>query len=97
MEECLFCKWKNEKEKIIVENELAFARFARVCCSLLSFFACSLAFACFASPPLRPAAARFSQVAAYFALSSLICLIMNKHAMLTADSGSNVGSTPSNK
>lgn len=27
MEECLFCKWKNEKEKIILENEYAFARF----------------------------------------------------------------------
>lgn len=27
MEECLFCKWKNEKEKIILENELAFARY----------------------------------------------------------------------
>ena len=23
----LFCKWKNEKEKIILENEYAFARF----------------------------------------------------------------------
>ncbi len=27
MEECLFCRWKNEKEKIILENELAFARY----------------------------------------------------------------------
>lgn len=27
MEECLFCKWKEEKEKIILENEYAFARF----------------------------------------------------------------------
>ena len=27
MEECLFCKWKDEKEKIILENEYAFARF----------------------------------------------------------------------
>jgi len=27
MEDCLFCKWKNEKEKIILENEYAFARF----------------------------------------------------------------------
>ena len=27
MEECLFCKWKNEKEKVIFENELAFARY----------------------------------------------------------------------
>lgn len=27
MEDCLFCKWKNENEKIIIENELAFARF----------------------------------------------------------------------
>ena len=26
MEDCLFCKWKNEKEKIIIENDLAFAR-----------------------------------------------------------------------
>lgn len=26
-EECLFCKWKEEKEKIILENDLAFARF----------------------------------------------------------------------
>lgn len=25
--ECLFCRWKNEKEKIILENELAFARY----------------------------------------------------------------------
>lgn len=27
MEDCLFCKWKEEKEKIVLENELAFARF----------------------------------------------------------------------
>ena len=27
MGECLFCKWKDEKEKIILENEYAFARF----------------------------------------------------------------------
>lgn len=27
MEECLFCKWKEEKDKIIIENELAFARY----------------------------------------------------------------------
>lgn len=27
MEECLFCKWKNEKEKIILENDYVFARF----------------------------------------------------------------------
>ena len=27
MEECLFCKWQNEKEKIILVNEYAFARF----------------------------------------------------------------------
>lgn len=27
MEDCLFCKWKEEKEKVLVENELAFARF----------------------------------------------------------------------
>lgn len=27
MEECLFCKWKEEKEKILLENEYAFARF----------------------------------------------------------------------
>ena len=27
MEECLFCKVKSEKEKIILENELAFARY----------------------------------------------------------------------
>lgn len=27
MKDCLFCKWKNEKEKIILENEYAFARF----------------------------------------------------------------------
>ena len=27
MEECLFCKWKNEKEKIILENEVSFAVF----------------------------------------------------------------------
>ena len=27
MEDCLFCKCKNEKEKIILENEYAFARF----------------------------------------------------------------------
>lgn len=27
MEECVFCKWKEEKEKIILENELAFARY----------------------------------------------------------------------
>lgn len=27
MEECLFCKWKDEKDKIIVENDLAFARY----------------------------------------------------------------------
>ena len=26
MEDCLFCKWKNEKEKIIIENDLVFAR-----------------------------------------------------------------------
>lgn len=26
MEECLFCRWKEEKEKIILENEYAFAR-----------------------------------------------------------------------
>jgi len=27
MENCLFCKWKNEKEKILIENDLAFARY----------------------------------------------------------------------
>ena len=27
MENCLFCEWKDEKEKIILENEYAFARF----------------------------------------------------------------------
>lgn len=27
MKDCLFCEWKNEKEKIILENEYAFARF----------------------------------------------------------------------
>ena len=27
MDECLFCKWETEKEKIILENEYAFARF----------------------------------------------------------------------
>lgn len=27
MEDCLFCKWKNDKEKIVMENELAFAVF----------------------------------------------------------------------
>jgi diadenosine tetraphosphate (Ap4A) HIT family hydrolase len=27
MEECVFCKWKEDKEKIILENEFAFARF----------------------------------------------------------------------
>ena len=27
MGECLFCKWKTENEKIILENEYAFARF----------------------------------------------------------------------
>ncbi len=27
MEDCLFCKWKNEKDKIVLENEYAFARF----------------------------------------------------------------------
>ena len=27
MKDCLFCKWKEEKEKIIFENELAFARY----------------------------------------------------------------------
>lgn len=27
MKDCLFCKWKEEKEKIILENELAFARY----------------------------------------------------------------------
>ena len=27
MEECLFCKWKNEKEKIVLENDYAFARY----------------------------------------------------------------------
>lgn len=27
MEECLFCKWKEEKEKIVYENDLAFARY----------------------------------------------------------------------
>lgn len=27
MEECLFCKWKEEKEKYAFENELAFARY----------------------------------------------------------------------
>lgn len=27
MEDCLFCKWKNEKEKMLLENELAFARY----------------------------------------------------------------------
>lgn len=27
MEECLFCKWKNEKEKIILENQVSFAVF----------------------------------------------------------------------
>lgn len=27
MEECLFCNWKNNKDKIILENELVFAGF----------------------------------------------------------------------
>lgn len=27
MEDCLFCNWREEKEKIVLENELAFARF----------------------------------------------------------------------
>ncbi len=27
MEDCLFCKWKEDKEKIVLENEFAFARF----------------------------------------------------------------------
>lgn len=27
MEDCLFCKWVNEKERIVLENELAFAVF----------------------------------------------------------------------
>lgn len=27
MEECLFCNWKEDKEKNVLENELAFARF----------------------------------------------------------------------
>jgi diadenosine tetraphosphate (Ap4A) HIT family hydrolase len=27
MENCLFCKWKNEKDKILIENDLAFARY----------------------------------------------------------------------
>ena len=27
LENCLFCEWKDEKEKIILENEYAFARF----------------------------------------------------------------------
>ena len=27
MEECLFCKWKDEKDKIFIENKLAFARY----------------------------------------------------------------------
>ena len=27
MEKCLFCEWEKEKEKIILENEYAFARF----------------------------------------------------------------------
>lgn len=27
MEDCLFCKWKEDKEKIVLENEWAFARF----------------------------------------------------------------------
>lgn len=25
MEDCLFCRWKNEKERIVLENDLAFA------------------------------------------------------------------------
>lgn len=27
MENCLFCNWKDEKEKVVLENEYAFARF----------------------------------------------------------------------
>lgn len=27
MEDCLFCRWKDEKEKIVLENDYAFARF----------------------------------------------------------------------
>ncbi|MBO5398510.1 MAG: HIT family protein [Clostridia bacterium] len=27
MTDCLFCNWKNDKEKIIIENELAFATY----------------------------------------------------------------------
>ena len=27
MENCLFCNWKNEKDKILIENDLAFARY----------------------------------------------------------------------
>lgn len=27
MKECLFCRWKEEKEKIIMKNEMAFARY----------------------------------------------------------------------
>lgn len=27
MEDCLFCKWVNEKERIVLENELAFGVF----------------------------------------------------------------------
>lgn len=27
MEECLFCRWKDEKDKIIMENKLAFVRY----------------------------------------------------------------------
>lgn len=27
MKDCLFCSWKEEKEKIIIENEMAFARY----------------------------------------------------------------------
>lgn len=27
MDNCLFCEWKNDKEKIVFENEMAFARF----------------------------------------------------------------------
>lgn len=27
MEDCVFCKWKDDKEKIVLENDFAFARF----------------------------------------------------------------------
>lgn len=27
MKDCLFCKWREEKEKILLQNDLAFARF----------------------------------------------------------------------